>query len=199
MTMQVVVHDPLVCLRRALSMPLTSAGFHPIEPPDVQAWIGSGEPGAVIVALLDEVSADWLKSFRDYAPTRPAVALLAEVTVDSYRWALRSGASTAVSRNAAPEEIVESLAAACAQRCIMPAGIAQRLALAVNGEKHPALLTAEVEWLSGMTQGATVAELAKQAGYSEREMFRRLANLYVRMGVSGRTEALLAAQRWGIL
>lgn len=56
-----------------------------------------------------------------------------------------------------------------------------------------------MEWLAALASGSTVARLANETGYSERVMFRRLADLYGRLGVSGRAEAIVAAERLGLL
>ena len=50
-----------------------------------------------------------------------------------------------------------------------------------------------------LAQGRTVAELADLDGYSEREMFRTLKDLYTRIGVTSRTEAIVWASRYGVL
>lgn len=63
----------------------------------------------------------------------------------------------------------------------------------------PRLVVAERAWLRELAQGSTVTALARTAGYSEREMYRLLAKLYTRLAATGRTEALLAAERWGLL
>jgi len=195
--MKVAVLDPLACYRRGLLAVLSTAGFEAVEPP--QDWSGFGEVGAVIMALLDETDAKRLRGLRDIAPGTPGVALLPEVTITSYGWAIRSGATSAVGRDAAPEEIVECLTAACAGRATMPAELALGLASAVDSVDHPAVTIAEGRWLARLSEGCRVRDLAQEMGYSEREMFRRLHRLYDAMGVCGRTEALLAAQRWGLV
>jgi DNA-binding CsgD family transcriptional regulator len=45
----------------------------------------------------------------------------------------------------------------------------------------------------------TVRQLADRAGYSERMMFRLLRDLYDRLRVKGRTEALMLARERGWL
>lgn len=197
--MKVAVLDPLVCFRRGLAAALSLAGFEPFEPPDVEGWARSDDSGAVVIALLTDIDAKRLKSLRECAPLTPELALLSEMTVESYRWAMRCGATAAVGRDAPPEDIVETLAAACAGRAIMPVPIAVAFALAADPGEHPDLSATEVQWLAALSAGRTVPELAGEAGYSEREMFRRLHTLYAHMGVCGRTEALLAAQRWGLV
>lgn len=191
--------DPLACYRRGLAAALSDAGFEPFEPPDVEEWARSGDPGAVVIALLDDQDAKRLEVLRACAPGMAELALLPEVTVKAYRWAMRCGATAAIGRDAAPEDIVECLSAACSGRAIMPAPLALALAMAVDPGGHPSLTPSEVRWLAGLSEGRTVLELAREVGYSEREMFRRLHKLYARMGVCGRTEALLAAQRWGLV
>jgi len=197
--MKVAVLDPLVCFRLGLTAALAHAGFEPFEPPDVEDWMRSGDSCAVVIALLTDLDAQRLSNLRACAPRAPELALLSEVTAEAYSWAMRCGATAAVSRDAPPEDIVECLAAACAGRVIMPAPVAQALTTAFAPCDHPALTATEVRWLGRLSEGRTVGELARQHGYSEREMFRRLHRLYDRMGVCGRTEALLAAQRWGLV
>lgn len=191
--------DPLACYRRGLGAALSVAGYEPFESPDVEEQARSGDLGAVVIALLDHGDAKRLTGLRSCAPDTPELALLPEVTVDAYRWAMRCGATAAIGRDASPEDIVECLAAACAGRAIMPAALAMALAMAADPGEHPSLTATEVHWLMALSAGRTVPALAREVGYSEREMFRRLQKLYTHMGVCGRTEALLAAQRWGLM
>lgn len=196
---KVAVLDPLVCFRRGLTAALSGAGFEPFEPSDVEDWLRSGESGAVVMTLLDDADAKRLKGLREYAPGTPWLALLPEVTVEAYRWAMMSGATSAAGRDAAPEDITAYLSAACTGRTVMPAPVALALAMAFDPGEHPPLSATEVRWLVKLSTGSTVLDLARETGYSEREMFRRLHGLYTHMGVCGRTEALLAAQRWGLV
>lgn len=57
----------------------------------------------------------------------------------------------------------------------------------------------EAAWLRYLADGKTVAALADRVGFSERTMFRRLYEIYGRLGVRNRTEAIVAAQRLGLL
>jgi DNA-binding NarL/FixJ family response regulator len=57
----------------------------------------------------------------------------------------------------------------------------------------------ERAWLRRLAAGGTVAGLARDCAYSEREMYRRLSDLYTRLGGRTRTEALLLAERHGLL
>lgn len=57
----------------------------------------------------------------------------------------------------------------------------------------------EVRWLKALAGGITVAQLARDARYSERSMYRRLSVLYRRLNVRNRTQALLAASERRLL
>ena len=57
----------------------------------------------------------------------------------------------------------------------------------------------ELAWLRELASGATLAQLAEHSGYSERAMFRLLRELYGRLEVKNRTEALMLSQRRGWL
>ena len=57
----------------------------------------------------------------------------------------------------------------------------------------------EVHWLQMLANGATVADVARDASYSEREMFRLLNRLYRAMGARNRVEAIVMAARAGLL
>jgi DNA-binding NarL/FixJ family response regulator len=54
-------------------------------------------------------------------------------------------------------------------------------------------------WLRWLAGGGTVAALARSMGRGEPEMYRLLDEVYSRLGVRGRTEALLLACQRGLL
>ncbi len=61
------------------------------------------------------------------------------------------------------------------------------------------LSPAERQWLRSLAEGATVVEVAAASGYSARHMRRLLADVYRRLGVTGRVPALVAAAKLGLL
>jgi DNA-binding NarL/FixJ family response regulator len=66
------------------------------------------------------------------------------------------------------------------------------------GERLP-VDDADLERLRALAGGTTVAQLADDNGFSEREMFRILSDLYESIGVKNRTEAIVWAARYGVL
>ncbi|WP_432570189.1 helix-turn-helix transcriptional regulator [Kineococcus sp. SYSU DK005] len=139
------------------------------------------QAGAVLVVLLDE-------------PDRAAQP-------SAYLSALRAGAH-GIARTAAPlAELIAVIDAAARGFTVLPAAVARALGaqLAAAAVPTPQLSTAERTWLRQLSDGASVSEVAVRSGYSERETYRLLARTYQRLGASSRTEALLIAQRAGLL
>jgi len=65
--------------------------------------------------------------------------------------------------------------------------------------QHGGFTPAERRWLRLLAEGKTVAAVAAAEGYSARHMRRMLADVYRRLGVTGRIPALLAAAKLGLL
>lgn len=65
---------------------------------------------------------------------------------------------------------------------------------------HPPVVTDEEHAiLRLLASGFSVAQIADEIGHSERVMFRRLHELYLHLGVRSRSEALVVAERAGLL
>ncbi|WP_432572536.1 helix-turn-helix domain-containing protein [Kineococcus sp. SYSU DK005] len=66
-------------------------------------------------------------------------------------------------------------------------------------EAAPRTTPLERAWLRALGAGTTVAALARGRACGEGEVYRSLGALYQRLGAANRTQALLIAQRWGLL
>lgn len=126
------------------------------------------------------------------------VVVLVDGSVTSFAKVLDAGAAGVADRAAAPEVIVAAVEAAARGDVVLPRRIAKSLAEG-RGADLPSIDPQARRWLSALARGVTVAQVAAASGYSEREMFRRLHDLYRVLGAETRTEALLAAERLGLL
>lgn len=197
---QVVVTDPLKGLRRGLASALQSAGFLFVEICDIESWLNSVRDRAMIVTVLSEEDLTLIEHICRSSTDCPVLALLANNELEEYRLAFLAGATGAIDRGADPKAIVACLEAACLGKSLLPAEVVrQQFAWSRAGHAHEPLLEFEVFWLSSLANGKSVAEVAKTAAYSERAMYRRLSELYRKMGATTRTGALLAAREWGLL
>jgi DNA-binding NarL/FixJ family response regulator len=81
-------------------------------------------------------------------------------------------------------------------RVLLPTGVLRAL-LKPAVDTAATLSEREIGWLRRLREGFTVARLAKHAGYSERMMFRLLADLYAKLRVANRTDAIVYAREQG--
>lgn len=196
----VTIVDPFAALRRGVGASLGEAGFHLDEPADLLAWCVQEGERAVVLSLLVPSDFKCLESMRAARCDLPVVTLVGDSDLDSYRVALRAGSWAVLERGAEPEEIVVAVQAALTGKCLLPQAVAWGLSVwGPTAEESELLSPTEVHWIRMLARGVTVAKLASDVGYSEREMFRMLGELYRRMGVQNRSEALVQAARWGLL
>lgn len=175
--------------RRGLEGALRDAGF----------VVTDLDEAAIVLAPLREP--DDCARVEGCARSAVVVALIPDAEASSYAHALRHGASGAAAWDENPEQIVAAVTAAASGSVCIPRATAAEMA-AWGPDPHgtvPAIAEDEVEWLLELARGGTVVKLAERYGYSERAVFRKLADLYARLGVTGRAEALVAADRMGLL
>ncbi len=151
-----------------------------------------------------------IRSVRDVATTERldgfgsrlrTIALVEHRDLRRVADAIRVGVNGVVDRDAAPEAVVDATCAADHGHILLPdwavAALATRLPAPLPGDQL--VSNDEVTWLRLLARGSTVGVLADHAGYSEREMFRNLHDLYERIGAHSRIEALLWADRHALL
>ena len=201
MSVRVAVFDPLPVFRHGIMAALSVSGVGSEAPEDLMTWIHQ-EPCQVILMTLQSAG-DWelLARLHRAQPGVVVVAVLEDTDVGSYVRALASGAVSAVPRDTPPEGIRQVFEAAVSGTSVLPTEVVR--VLLSSGESVPdaseRLSPREIEWLQQLANGTTVAQLADQAGYSERAMYRLLRGLYVKLNVKTRTEALMLARERGWL
>jgi DNA-binding NarL/FixJ family response regulator len=200
---EVVITDPLPVYRDGLAAALRSAGWNVVETEGWIDWLGRHEgDAAALVTVEDGADLERIAAAHRANQAATICALLSITTSDTVRSSLAAGASTVVSRDSDSPEVVDVLEAAHDRgRTVLPTGIAQELAAkAVHPPSNGTRIDRhEVEWLRALSEGATVAMLGRDTGYSERQMSRLLHDLYNRLGVRNREEALVRAALWGFL
>lgn len=186
----VAVLERAAAYRRGLEAALTAAGFTTTEPSVADALLVTLSSAEGCAAADEGTAAGKL-----------VVALLPEATAAQYAHALGHGAASAAAWDADPGDIVATLDQALRGWARLPSAVAAALAAEWPGAHlpRPEISEDEASWLIDLAAGHTVSRIADQTGYSERAMFRRLHELYTRLGVSGRAEAIVVAERLGLL
>lgn len=183
---------------RGLSAVLTEAGFDVGDAGQVDRW-SRDSSRRMVVTLDDDASLRRLQQLQVRVPELLSVVLLQQDSAARYARALER-CTCAVPMDAEVDDLVEAVRAAARECAVLPSRVARRMAAGVApDDTAPALSEQQVGWLRELVSGATVTSLARSSGYSEREMYRLLSALYARLGVTTRTEALLRADRWGLL
>jgi len=129
----------------------------------------------------------------------PTVALLPAPRPGDYQMALRFGAAGAVAQDAAVQEIIDVIDAALRGAVLLPLEVAR--ALADGSVPIPETIELDdqvADWLRALSQGVPISTIARTAGYSERQMYRQMQQLYRRIGARNRGEAISMAAKWGI-
>ena len=202
MAVQVAVVDPLPLFRDGAVAALTAAGHVVQTPDDVVAWASQAR-GAVVLFTV-QAERDWTVLAR-LGESRSAVSalvvLLGEESAAAGVRAVRAGARSVLARQVTAGVLRRTVSATIDGQAVLPADVADLLASGGGAGGGPArALSAErLSWLRELAAGRTVAQLARQAGYSERAMFRLLRSLYHDMGAGSRMEALMQAQERGWL
>lgn len=183
--------------RHGLMAGLSAAGFDCV-PRAAEGGTAELPDGARAVLLGAERAIHVLPALAGAGIRAAAVLVVDQVDVRSYAEALRVGATGVVGTQDELAQVVRVVRAAAEGQTLMPREVARSLCRPRSGPS-PQLSTTERDWLLFLADSGTVAGLARRAGYSEREMYRLLAGVYGRLGASNRTEALLNADRWGML
>lgn len=151
---------------------------------------------ALLCVLCHEPDWQRLEVAANSRPIVPILALFPELECTCVERALTAGVTGALAIASEECELVDAITALLSGRTVLPPAVLRTM---IINRDRPRVTTEELEWLRSLAGGATVAELASRAAYSERQLYRRLKSLYERLGVSGRAEALLRAQRTGLL
>ena len=127
------------------------------------------------------------------------VALLDTPDLTTYLRAIGAGAVGVLARDAEPSLVRFAFRAAVDGMSLLPVGVLRTLAANQPDADTGPLTGQEIDWLQKLTDGMSVSRLANHVGYSERMMFRLLAQTYAKLGVDNRTKAIIQARDRGWL
>jgi DNA-binding NarL/FixJ family response regulator len=193
------VLDECPARRRGLEVALSEAGCD-VELVADALGFSPVPPGVAVIDVGHEGALTYVRRLHCQVPDFPIVALMGSSRPEQYCHAVNSGASCVIPHETSPDDLVLIVLGAARGWTVMP-----RLAARVLGrsggqtERTLDVGDGERQWLRLLADGATVAQIAEQSGYSEREMHRRLRTLYRRLGVDGRVPAVVAAVRHGLI
>lgn len=204
MLVHVAVADSVSSYVRGVTLALRSRGVSASAPKDLEAWVRADQVRVVLLTLTSEGDWERLDKLHSLDDRLLIVAMMEDTDQRACLRALAAGAAGVLPRDASPKRVAQTVGSLVRGEAIVPLPLIR----ALTAQAHPepaagtgvgadALAPSELAWLRGLANGATVRHLANEAGYSERMMFRLLNNLYHRLEVNTRTEALFLARERG--
>jgi DNA-binding NarL/FixJ family response regulator len=190
----VLVRSPI--FRHGLAATLREHGYRVEFPEELSTWRPKTRPAVALISL--RCQEDWL-ALSSMEGTVPVIGIVPYVSPEAYGRALEAGASTIIGEDVSLAELVDVVHAALSNRTLVSIDILQAFATSSAGTAPALLAPHETEWLRALARGTTVASVAHEACYSEREMYRVLGRLYRRIGAANRAEAIALAARRGLL
>ncbi|RPF19994.1 helix-turn-helix transcriptional regulator [Myceligenerans xiligouense] len=201
------VREPAVRQERAIEVglegecPIIKSGLHQVLREHGITVTGSRRPGRGGVVVLVHRGDEALRDIRGYVEAGCVVLAAQPGPTSGFEVsALVAGYHGVIDCQGPSSEIAVSIRAALTGRVVLSEAVARRLAGRARSDQGPGDLTeAEARWLVGLARGTSVVDLATAEAYSERAMYRRLSDLYRKMGVRTRGEAIAVASRHGLI
>ena len=177
--------------------------------PDIQV-VGDADSGEVALALVNQLRPDVVlmdirlpgmngieatsRLTRDHPDVR--VLMVSAYDEDEYvRGALEAGAAGYLRKTAPGKELVQAVRAVAGGASVLQSGLTARLLIS-SRQPEPGvaeLTERELEVLSLLAEGLHNRELAARMGISTRTVDRHCDNIYAKLGVGSRTEAVVRA------
>jgi DNA-binding NarL/FixJ family response regulator len=176
--------------------------------PDLEV-VGDANSGEIALALVNQLRPDVVlmdirlpgmngievtrRLTRDHPDVH--VLMVSAYDEDEYvRGALEAGAAGYLSKTAPGKELVQAVRAVAGGTSVLQSGLTARLLAPPGGPEHSADLTErELSVLSLLAEGLHNREVAARLGISPRTVDRHCDNIYAKLGVGSRTEAVVRA------
>ncbi|GLZ06258.1 hypothetical protein Acsp03_37240 [Actinomadura sp. NBRC 104412] len=196
MAVRIAVVDPLPMFRRGVAAVLAADGHTVETPADVVAWSRRWEGALVLLTVVSERDWEMLGRLGAVEGGGSVITLMDDASAVAGARAVRAGARSVLPRDVPDATLRRAVAATIDGQAVLPAAVP--VALAADPRSAERIPSADqVSWLRRLAAGSTVAQLADEAGYSERAMFRLLQSPYRQIGVETRLQAIMRAKEAG--
>jgi len=167
---------------------------------------GSLRPDVVLMDLKMP-NLDGIEATRQISASHPAVKVLLLTTFEADNHviqALKAGASGYILKDSRPESIVSSLLAVMAGERVMASAVANRVLEMLTGTTTPkefydGLTGREIEILKLLAGGMANKQIAYKLKISEKTVRNHVSNMYEKLNIYDRSQAVLYAVRKGLV
>jgi DNA-binding NarL/FixJ family response regulator len=177
--------------------------------PDLQV-VGDASSGEVALALVNQLHPDvvlmdirlpgmnGIEATRRLSRDHPEVRVLIVSAYDEdeyVRGALEAGAAGYLSKTAPGKELVQAVRSVAGGASVLQSGLTARLLTSLRRSEQGAAELSERELgvLTLLAEGLHNREIAARLGISSRTVDRHCDNIYAKLGVGSRTEAVVRA------
>jgi DNA-binding NarL/FixJ family response regulator len=161
----------------------------------------------VVLMDIKMPSLDGVEATRRITAEHPEIKVLVLTTFDADSYvlqALRSGASGYILKNSQPSAIVTSILAVVSGERVMASEVANRVLDMLTGTSTPkefydGLTAREVEILKLLASGQANKQIAYRLRISEKTVRNHVSNMYAKLQIYDRSQAVLYAVRKGLI
>jgi DNA-binding NarL/FixJ family response regulator len=161
----------------------------------------------VVLMDLKMPNLDGIEATRRILASNPSVKVLVLTSFDadtSIIQALKAGAAGYVLKDSQADGIVSSILAVMSGERVMASAVAQRVLDMLTGTTTPkefydGLTTREVEILKLLASGMANKQIAYKLGISEKTVRNHVSNMYEKLQIFDRAQAVLYAVRKGLI
>jgi DNA-binding NarL/FixJ family response regulator len=161
----------------------------------------------VVLMDIKMPSLDGVEATRRITAEHPEIKVLVLTTFDADSYvlqALRSGASGYILKNSQPSAIVSSILAVVSGERVMASEVANRVLDMLTGTSTPkefydGLTAREVEILKLLASGQANKQIAYRLRISEKTVRNHVSNMYAKLQIYDRSQAVLYAVRKGLI
>jgi len=181
--------------------------------------VGEAADGAEAIELVDRLRpdvvlmdlkmprVDGIEATRQIAAKHPEVRVLILTTFEADNYVLRAleaGAGGYVLKDSRPEAIASSIVAVRSGERVMASAVANRVLDMLTGastekEFYDGLTPREIEILRMMAAGMPNKQVAYKLGISEKTVRNHVSNMYEKLQIYDRAQAVLYAVRKGLV
>ena len=167
---------------------------------------GSLQPDVVLMDLKMP-NVDGIEATRQIVSSHPGVKVLLLTTFEADNHviqALKAGASGYILKDSRPDSIVSSLLAVMAGERVMASAVANRVLEMLTGTTTPkefydGLTGREIEILKLLAGGMANKQIAYKLKISEKTVRNHVSNMYEKLNIYDRSQAVLYAVRKGLV